>query len=130
MLCKVNDVFYDNNVNNAVFTKRYMQQTAGVDLLQLFVNARDDFGCTSTLGPLGIVGLDPCFPTVIITILIAILAAGGVMMATRIMNPMAGLLIGGIVIVFFTLTGWFYWPLIFIFGIIAVFGAMGRKVSR
>jgi len=118
------NVYADANLIYERFTKLYRLPTVGgVNLMQLFVNAKRSFGCSPT--PESI-----CPWTIIATLLIAIIAMGAVMYALKIFNPFAMAIVGSIVVVFFTIAGWFFWPLLIPLALVLVFGLFGRRGSE
>jgi len=128
-------IYRDNNTVLLHTGKRYkMQVTGTTDLLQLLFNARSSFGCEIVdVNGTGINPLDPRYPcawTTVISIALAIFAIGGMIFTIKIINPYAMGMIGILVIIFFTIAGWFYWPLLFIFGILLVLGLYGKRGSE
>ena len=106
------------------FTKRYTPKIiGGVDILQLFVNAKKDFGCPQTWDSI-------CPWTSIVALLLSIFAVGGIIYMIKIVNPFAMAGVAAVVLIFFTIVGWFYWPLLALLGIVLVFGLFGRRGSE
>ena len=131
------NLYSDNNILGYSTTKRYKFQVQGaVDLLQLLFNVRRSFGCMieqtdGTPFPGGILDYNyPCAWTTILSILLAIFAVGGMIFTIKIINPYAMGMVGGFVLIFFAMAGWFYWPLLFVIGILLILGVYGRRGSE
>lgn len=102
--------------NWAVFTHRYYKgSTSNLNLFELMRNVRSDFGCSKDASK-------PCGGTMILSIILVIIALGGLAFKFGFVNQ------GGIGIIalgllgLFTYVGWFFWIIYAAIVILVLFG--------
>jgi len=109
--------------NKRYITSEYAESTGGMDLFGLFINAKADFGCEPTWESF-------CPLTIIISILIAIMAVGGLMFKFGMNNPMGMSVIAGGILVFATAVGWFHIVGLIVIGLLLIAGQAGKEVTH
>ena len=118
----------DSNSVTQTFSMRYItseygESTGGIDLFGLFINAKADFGCDATWESF-------CPLTIIISILVAIFAVGGLMFKFGFQNPMGMSIIAGGILVFATAVGWFHVAGLIIIALLVIAGQAGKEVTH
>lgn len=121
------NVYIDNNSKVSIFSKRYIKGTAitaggGINLVQLFINAKKDFGCDPTWESF-------CILSGLLSIFIALLAAGGLMYLMQSINPTAMAACVGGILVIATIVGWLWWGVMALIAIVLIVGLGAKKVD-